>query len=99
MEPRLNGKLKMLYIVDILKEYSDEDCPVTATEICEHLAEYGVKAERKAIYDDIDQLIYYGYDIVKTRGKRSGYFLASREFDVPSAGKKARKQHLRQLPS
>lgn len=83
MEPRLNGKLKMLYIVDILKEYSDEDCPVTATEICEHLAEYGVKAERKAIYDDIDQLIYYGYDIVKTRGKRSGYFLASREFELP----------------
>lgn len=83
MEARRNGKLKILYIVDILKKYSDEEHPLNATEICNYLEDYGINAERKAIYDDIENLIFYGYDIIKTRSPRSGVFLASREFELP----------------
>lgn len=83
MEARVGGKLKILYIVDILSKYSDEEHPINASEICEHLAEYGIKAERKAIYDDIDNLMFYGYDIIKTRSPRAGFFMASREFELP----------------
>lgn len=83
MEARRNGKLKILYIVDILKKYSDEDHPINATEICNYLEDYGINAERKAIYDDIENLIFYGFDIIKTRTPRSGVFLASREFELP----------------
>jgi predicted DNA-binding transcriptional regulator YafY len=83
MEPRIGGKLKILYIIDILRKYSDEEHPINATEICEHLADFGVRAERKAIYDDIENLIFYGYDIIKTRSPRTGFFLASREFELP----------------
>ena len=83
MEARLSSKLKILYIVDILKEYSDEEHPLNATEICNYLGKYGIRAERKAIYDDIENLIDYGFDIIKTKGKKSGYFLASREFEIP----------------
>ncbi len=83
MESRLGTKLKILYIVDILRKYSDEEHPLNATEICERLEDYGIKAERKAIYDDIENLIYYGYDIVKTRSPRAGVFLASRELEIP----------------
>ena len=59
MEARLGSKLKILYIVDILRKFSDEENPINAKEICDRLADYGIKAERKAIYDDIDNLIYY----------------------------------------
>lgn len=83
MESRIGGKLKILYIVDILKKFSDEEHPINANEICQHLAEYGISAERKAIYDDIENLIFYGYDIIKTRSPRAGFFLASREFELP----------------
>lgn len=83
MEARIGGKLKILYIVDILRKYSDEEHPINATEICEHLAEFGIRAERKAIYDDIENLIFYGFDIIKTRTPRTGFFLASREFELP----------------
>ncbi len=83
MEARIGSKLKILYIVDILRKFSDEENPINASEICEKLAEYGVRAERKAIYDDIENLIFYGYDIIKTRTPRAGYFLASREFELP----------------
>ncbi|MBR4073451.1 MAG: WYL domain-containing protein, partial [Clostridia bacterium] len=40
-------------------------------------------AERKAIYNDIENLIFYGFDIVHTRVPSNGYFLASREFELP----------------
>lgn len=83
MAARNGQKVKLLYIVDILKKYTDEDHPITATEICEKLASNGVTAERKAIYDDIAQLTDYGFDIIKTRTPKSGFFLASREFEIP----------------
>lgn len=83
MAARSGQKLKLLYIIDILKKYTDEDNPISANEICEKLAENGVTAERKAIYDDIENLQFYGYDIVHTRTPKNGYFLASREFELP----------------
>ncbi len=83
MAARWGQKLKLIYIVDILKKHTDEDHPMNATELCDRLAEFGVSAERKAIYNDIEMLISYGYDILKTRTPKSGYFLASREFELP----------------
>lgn len=83
MEGRRSSKLKILYIVDILKKYSDEEHPLNATEICEHLARLDIAAERKAIYDDIENLIFYGFDIVKTRTPKAGFFMASRELELP----------------
>ncbi len=75
-------KLKLLYIVDILKQHTDENNVLDATDICEMLAERGISAERKAIYNDIEMLLTYGYDIVLSKEKgRRGYFLASREFE------------------
>ena len=83
MEPRRNGKLKILYIVDILRKYSDEENPLNATQICKYLEDYNIFAERKAIYDDIESLITYGFDIIKTRSPKTGVFLASRELELP----------------
>lgn len=83
MEGTANNKLKLLYIIDILREHSDEEHPIGASEICTQLASRGIRAERKAIYNDIDNLIFYGYDIIYSRGKKSGYFLASRELELP----------------
>ncbi len=83
MASRRGQKIKLLYIVKILMQHSDEEHPLSATEICNRLAEYGVTAERKAIYDDIECLITFGYDIIQTRSPKSGYFIGSREFELP----------------
>lgn len=83
MAARRGQKLKLLYIIDILKKETDEEHPISANEICDKLSALGVDAERKAIYDDIEQLTEYGLDIIKTRVPRRGYFLASREFELP----------------
>ncbi len=75
-------RLKLLYLIDILRKHTDEEHPLSAPEICEKLAEYGISAERKAIYEDLEALTVYGFDIIKTRVPKSGYFLASREFET-----------------
>ena len=82
-QARRGQKVKLLYIIKILTEFTDDEHPLSATEICEKLAAYDVTAERKAIYDDIECLISYGYDIIQTRVPKNGYFLASRDFELP----------------
>ena len=59
-------KLKLLYVLDILRELTDEDHRLSVPEIGEELARRGVDAERKSIYRDLDALIEYGFDIKKT---------------------------------
>ena len=83
MAARFGQKLKLLYIIEILKKYTDEEHPMNANELCDLLEQKGISAERKAIYNDIEMLIYYGWDIIKTRVPKSGYFLGSREFELP----------------
>ncbi len=83
MAERKGQKIKIICTLDILKKYSDEDHPITATEICEKLSAMGVTAERKSVYDDIANLIDYGYDIIRASSPKRGFFLASREFEVP----------------
>ena len=83
MATRTGQKIKLLRLADILKKYTDEEHPLTATELCDKLAQVGVSAERKAIYDDIEQLTLYGMDIIQSRSAPKGYFLASRDFELP----------------
>lgn len=83
MAARRGQKIKLLYIIKILTELTDEEHPLSATEICQKLESYDVTAERKAIYDDINCLIDFGYDIIQTRVPKNGYFLASRDFELP----------------
>ncbi len=79
-----NQKCKLLYLVKILEEKSDEQHPLSALDLIEKLSGYGVSAERKSIYDDIECLRNFGYDIVHKKSKgQSGYYLRSRIFSLP----------------
>lgn len=85
LNPNTKGsqKLKLLYLIKILAECSDEEHPVSAAFIIDRLAENGINAERKSIYADIKTLCDFGYDIIKTHSPAQGWFLASREFEFP----------------
>ena len=81
MAGKKDSKLKLLYIKDILETYSDEENVLNAGDIAQHLYELGIECERKSIYKDIDILIEYGLDIIKTSKPKTGWFIASREFE------------------
>lgn len=84
MAKSANQKLKLLYILKILTEKTDENHCMSAKDIIAQLAAYDISAERKSIYDDMECLICFGYDIVYAKARSGGgYYLASREFELP----------------
>lgn len=76
-------KLKLLYLKEFLEDYSDESHPVTMQEILDYLSSHGIAAERKSIYNDIACLQEFGVDILHKSGRGSGYYVASRNFELP----------------
>lgn len=69
-----NQKIKILILQDLLCRTREHDV-VTMQEILEKLGEYGISAERKSIYDDMEALREFGYDIQYKRGRTGGYYL------------------------
>lgn len=78
-----NQKLKLLYLLKILRDQTDEEHYMNASELIEQLGKYGISCERKSIYSDLEALQNFGYDVIHTKGKgSSGYYLGSREFEL-----------------
>ncbi len=75
-------KLKTLIVMKVLQDDSDEEHPVTAADIDRKLQGYGMYADRRSIYGDIQALEQFGMDIVKAPGNR-GWYLAERELELP----------------
>jgi len=77
-------KLKLLYIIKILEENTDENHVMSTAELIERLEAQGIHSERKSIYDDIEKLCDFGYDIITVHSRLGGgYYMASREFELP----------------
>lgn len=73
-------KIVLLYVLDILKDFTDENHLLTYSDIITKLdIIYGVSPNIKSIARNIETLTEYGYKIVK-KGKY-GCYLASRDFD------------------
>lgn len=79
-----NQKLKLLYLMRYLLDNTDEEHPVSTNQIIHYLDQFDISAERKSIYDDIEALRIFGLDIERSEsGRNSGYYIASREFELP----------------
>lgn len=77
-----NQKMKILCLLQILRERTDENHIMSATDLCKALEEYGISAERKSIYSDIEALQTFGIDVAQKKGSTPGYYIASREFEI-----------------
>ena len=79
-----NQKLKIFYILDYLEKNSHQDHPVRAAELLNMLQrQHNIVCDRKTVYSDIAALQDYGVDIVSIPGKNGGYYIASRNFELP----------------
>ena len=78
-----NQKLKLLYLMQMLLERSDENHPLTVQDMIDELSQHDISAERKSIYADLEALQLFGLDIVRSKGKSTGYYIASRDFELP----------------
>ncbi len=78
-----NQKLKLLYLAKILLETTDEEHTLTVQDMIGELSKYGVSAERKSIYDDLNCLQLFGLDVCSRKSKTTDYYIASRDFELP----------------
>ena len=82
--PKTTGqKLKLLYLMRILLHETDDSHMLTMGELISKLAAQGVSAERKTVYEDIEELRQFGLDIIMEKTKSYGYYVAGRDFELP----------------
>ena len=70
-----NQKLKLIYLSRIMQERTDRYHGLTLSEISAALGEYGISAERKSLYDDMEALKLCGFDIRIVRDSHVRYYL------------------------
>lgn len=73
-----NKKMLNMLVLEILKEYSDEDHHLTQQDIIRLLKKnYDMVCDRRSVKNNILCLKEFGYDI----SMQDGYYLADREFE------------------
>jgi len=78
-----NQKMRLLALIDIFNEHTDEDHGLSLEEIQKMLLEQEIKADRKTLYTDFENLNEYGVEIAKdNRGRTTIYKQISRTFDL-----------------
>lgn len=76
-------KLRTLYIMKMLLEKTDERYTMSAADIDRVLRGYGMSADRKTVYNDIETLREFGVDVLQAKGTNGGYYVGSRKFELP----------------
>lgn len=84
MAKESNQKLKLIYLMKILLDNTDDSHSISMPEILEQLNCYGISAERKSIYNDMECMRQYGMDIIGEKMKRAYYYhVGNRLFELP----------------
>lgn len=79
----IDAKLRPLYLLQILKERTDEDNYLTTSQLCNILKQnYGMETHRTTIKNDIDVLQRAGFTVDERRSTQNQYRYIDREFDV-----------------
>lgn len=79
----IDAKLRPLFLLQILKERTDEDNYLTTTQLCDILKrEYGLDTHRTTLKSDIEVLQRAGYSIDERRSTQNQYRFIEREFEV-----------------
>ena len=77
-------KIKLLKIMEILRQETDEDHPMTKAELSARLESMNVSSSVRSLSRDIKLLNDQGYEIMEQLiGHEKGYFVCDRSFSVP----------------
>ncbi len=83
MAKSFNQKSKLVYLIKIMENMTDEEHTLTMSQIIAELEAYGISAERKSIYDDFETMREMGYDVIgDDSGRYYAYFLGERTFEL-----------------
>lgn len=79
-------KQKLLQILRMLMEKTDENHGLTVAQIIEELEDMGIPAERKSVYDDLEVLGQFlesmGYELCRVKTNTVSYYIGERPFQL-----------------
>ena len=73
----------LLLLQQYLYQQTDEQHPVSVTDILAFWQQHGIQAGRKSVYTDIELLQNVGMDIVCVKSSQNRYFVGQRLFELP----------------
>lgn len=77
-------KIKLLKLIELLRQHTDEQNPMTTAQLCAALGDMGIPCDRRIVSQDIDILNEMGYEIMsQMNGHEKAYYVADRSFSVP----------------
>lgn len=74
-------KIKLLVLWDILQKNTDEEHPMTTQDIIAALDQRGISVSRKTLYEDIELLNKYGYEVLCKKSRSNVYYVLDRKFE------------------
>lgn len=78
-----NQKFKLYYLAKIMTEKTDNEHMITMAEIKTALEEFGVTADRKSLYDDLEALRVLGIDVLGEKiGRQFYYHVSGKKFEI-----------------
>lgn len=77
-------KVKLIKLLELLRQQTDEQHPMTTAEICTAMDEMGIPCDRRIVTQDVVALNELGYEIMFTMiGHEKAYYVEDRSFSVP----------------
>ncbi|WP_455391136.1 helix-turn-helix transcriptional regulator [Frisingicoccus sp.] len=79
----METKPRILYLLKVLLEHTDEEHPLTTNQLIEILEkEYDISTYRTTIAKDVAALQQFGIDVVTVRSTQTNYFIGNRKFEL-----------------
>jgi len=77
-------KIKLLKLIELLRQETDEQHPMAASVVCQRLNDMEVACDRRTITRDIQALNDFGYEVMSTMiSHERAYYVSDRSFSVP----------------
>lgn len=77
-------KVKLIKLLELLRQHTDEQHPMTTNQICAAMGEMGIPCDRRIVTQDVTALNELGYEIMATTvGHEKAYFVEDRSFSLP----------------
>ena len=77
-------KVKLLILMELLRQESDEGHPLRTNQILSYLDEKGISCDRRTLARDIADLNEHGFEVMHCMcGHEKGYYVDDRSFSIP----------------
>ena len=77
-------KVKLLKLLELLRQHTDEQNPMTTAQICAAMEDMGIPCDRRIITQDVMVLNEMDYEILSTMiGHEKAYYVEDRSFSLP----------------